>query len=398
VRVLCYAQHLTGVGHAVLPRVIANELAANHDVYLVEGGRAVPGPTTPAAPTPVPIPVLQRAADGRLVGANGEPGEQVLAQRADVLVDTVRAVCPDVVLIDHYPFSKWELGEEVTAMIDAARTANPNARVVSSLRDVSPRTRYEDPSDDRYSERVLGLLAGQFDALVVHSDPHFIALRDSCPLRGEIPVPMVYSGFVAEPVTAEVPMARPPWAVLSTGGLDTRSFLAAAISAFRRVAATGALGAMRLQVFAGLVSEPADLAALEAVARGGPVDVHPFSGDFTAWLHGAALSISRCGYNTSTALLRSRVPAVVVPATNVFDQKLRADRLAGAGLAVAVDGEDAADADVIATAIEAALAAPPARHAWKIDGAAETRRFLEDFVGGPDGDGYGAGGFRSSTI
>jgi hypothetical protein len=52
--------------------------------------------------------------------------------------------------------------------------------------------------------------------------------------------------------------------------------------------------------------EPADLAA---AARDAPVEVHPFSGDFTAWLEPAALSISRCGYNTSTALLRSRVPA-----------------------------------------------------------------------------------------
>ena len=133
-----------------------------------------------------------------------------------------------------------------------------------------PRSRYETLSDALYSDKVLGLLADDFDGLVVHSDPNFIVLSDSCHLTGQMPVPMAYSGFVAEPVPAARPPAEGPWAVLSTGGMDTRSFLAAAITAFRSVAATGALGAMRLQVFAGLVSDPDDLAALEAVGTRRP--------------------------------------------------------------------------------------------------------------------------------
>ena len=38
-RVLCHAQHLTGVGHFVIAHNIARGLAKGHDVYLVKGGR-----------------------------------------------------------------------------------------------------------------------------------------------------------------------------------------------------------------------------------------------------------------------------------------------------------------------------------------------------------------------
>ena len=95
---------------------------------------------------------------------------------------------------------------------------------------------------------------------------------------------------------------------------------------------------------------------------------------------GPRLSISRCGYNTATALLRSHVPSVIVPATNVVDQRYRAERFARAGLAVAVDGDDAADVAVLTAAIETALATPPTPHDLNLDGAAGTRRFIEELA------------------
>ena len=379
-RVLCHAQHLTGVGHAVLPSVIANELASEHDVYLVDGGRYVPRPAGPVEATRLRLPELRRAGDGGLTGERGEPGSEVLARRASILVQTVRSVLPDAVLVDHYPFSKWELATEIDALIDAARDANPRVRVVASVRDISPRTRYEVMTDDEYAERVFTLLERHFDALVVYSDPSFIPFEDYFPLTRAIPIPMTYSGFVAEPVPRDRPGNAAPYAVASTGGIDSPAFLAATITAFRMLVGSGPLGAMRLHVFAGLGAAADDLRTLENAAHGGPVDIHAFSGDFTAWLHGATLSISRCGYNTSVALLRSRIPAVVVPATGVSDQRFRAVRLADAGLAIAVDGAHESDVSALVRAIDAVTSAPRPEHALNLDGARGTRRFLESLV------------------
>ena len=371
-RILCHAQHLTGVGHAVLPRVIADELASVHDVALVEGGPAVPRPPGGAVPRIVPIPVLERGVDGGLVGER--------EQRVEVLVALAGDFRADVVVIDHYPFSKWDLAGEITALLDAARAANPHVRVVASLRDLAPRTRYEAVTEDEYVARVTARLADEFDALLVHSDPAFARLEDFFVGADDVPVPVTYTGFVVEPLLEDVPESEVPYAVVSTGGIDSPAFLAAAVAAFIGLPASGGHDPMPLNVFGAFGANGRELQELAAVGRGAPVLVHGFSTDFPAMLHTAALSVSRCGYNTSTALLRSRVPAVVVPARGITDQSMRAALLAKHGLAVAVDSERDTDVDALRAAMESALEGPWPAHDFDLDGARATRRAVEDLA------------------
>ena len=59
-RVLCHAQHLSGVGHFVRMHAIASGLGRTHDVYLVDGGRRVP-----RAATRPPSPAAAAAASTR---------------------------------------------------------------------------------------------------------------------------------------------------------------------------------------------------------------------------------------------------------------------------------------------------------------------------------------------
>lgn len=380
-RVLFHTQHLSGVGHFVCAHAIATGLAEAHDVHLVDGGRLVPRAATGVEPRRVRLPRLARTPEGHLLAVEGgsESPERTLARRADLLAKAARAIRPDVVLVEHFPFSKWELDHEIITTLAAARRANPNVRVVCSLRDIAPRTRYEDVTHEEHAERVLGWLEEWFDGLLVHADPAFTRLEEHFPRAPEIPVRLAYTGFVTEPAPA-VPEVPWPWAVLSSGGLNATAFLVAAISAFCVVAKSGALGPMRLQVFSGLGAGTGDAAALEQAARAGPVDVHEFSTSFSAWLHGAALSISRAGYNTSAALLRSRVPAVLVPDSRMSDQRPRAQRLVKEGLAVAVEAERERDVDALAAAINAALAAPPPHHSFDLSGVATTRRLVEESV------------------
>jgi predicted glycosyltransferase len=383
VRILCHAQHLTGVGHAVLPRVLADELASVHDVVLVSGGPAVPRPAgTPGAASPrlVRIPFVQRGDDGALVGERGEPGASVLAQRAELLVELARDFRPDVVMIDHYPFSKWELASEVSALLAAARASNSAVRVVASLRDLAPPTRYEAVTEAEYAARVIGPLGDEFDALLIHSDPAFARLEDFFAAAAAVPVPVTYTGFVVEPVPEDFPECEVPYAVVSTGGIDSPAFLGAAIEAFIGLPA-GRHDPMPLNVFGAFAANGRELAELAAVGQGKPVLVHAFSSDFSAMLHTAALSVSRCGYNTSTALLRSRVPAVVVPAPGIRDQSMRAALLAQHGLAVAVESDLDRDVGALRTAMESALEGPRPAHDLDLDGARTTRRALEDLAG-----------------
>src|SRR2546427_1834725 len=109
---------------------IAAALAVRHRVHLVEGGQPFPRPSFEPEPARIALPILRRGADGELTGVDGEPAPDLVVQRTDRLAAAVTEIQPDVVLVDHYPFSKWELSDEVEGAAVAARRANPHARVV----------------------------------------------------------------------------------------------------------------------------------------------------------------------------------------------------------------------------------------------------------------------------
>ncbi|MGH7894392.1 MAG: glycosyltransferase family protein [Candidatus Binatia bacterium] len=382
-RVLCHAQHLSGVGHFVRMHAIACGLAAGgHEVHLVDGGRPVPRSEGAHSPAPVRLPPLVRAGERLVAGDGALPVDAVVAERARALVRAVERIRPDVLLVDHFPFGKWELTPEITAAAETARRRG--ARVVCSLRDIVRQTRFEDGPHDAYEARVLGLLRAHFDGVLVHADPSFVRLEEHFRRAADLPVPMRYTGFVGE--AARAPACAPaldPYVVLSCGGTRSTAFLLAAIDGFRRASAAGALGTMCLLVFPDPFAGAAETEALRAAARDERVRLCGFTPEFAHWLEGSALSISRGGYNTSVQLLRSRVAAVVVPDPRMSDQGPRARRLAELGLATVVEG-DPPPADAVAAAIAQALAEPPRRHGLDLGGVATTRALLEGLAAGSE--------------
>jgi predicted glycosyltransferase len=292
------------------------------------------------------------------------------------LVAAITEAPPDVVTIEHYPWSKWELEAEVLAAIGMARRSNPAVRVVCSLRDIAPRTRYEAVPEREYERRVLERLAAHFDAVLVHADPRFTRLEEHFGRVPDLRVPWAYTGFVTTAGSVPEPTSvvwPEPYAVLSAGsGADELPFLLAAGEAFGRMAARSDLGAMRLVVFAGPSLAERDLDAL----RQGSAIVLPFSPEFPAWLRRSALSVSRAGYNTCADLLNARVPAVLVPHPRMSDQSLRAERMRAHGLASVVRG-DPPGVDAFIEAIRTARVEQPASHDFALCGVAATRTLLE---------------------
>ena len=109
-----------------------------------------------------------------------------------------RARRPDVVVIEHFPFSKWEIEGEFRALIDAARAAHAGVKVVCSVRDVTRKTRFDDgpAGAPPYSERVRAALAA-FDAVLVHSDPRSLRIEEQGAWAWELPARLGYTGFVS---------------------------------------------------------------------------------------------------------------------------------------------------------------------------------------------------------
>jgi predicted glycosyltransferase len=376
-RVLVYAQHLSGVGHHVRIREIAQALARRHRVACVQGGRPVPGPSAEGCEK-VELPALARGADGLAPADGSRDLAPVMAARAAALARAARELAPDVLVIEHFPFSKWELEPEIAGLVAAARAANPGLELVCSARDVLRRTRHERASDADWGRRVATALNERFDRLFVHADPAFTKLEEHFAGAGELRLPVEYTGFVSQKLDAPAGerAAGPGTVVVSTGGgAGSAALVERVLEAWARLAARGAHGGRRLRVFAGLFWSEPERARLCASAGALGAELRPFAGDFLANLAQAELSISRAGYNTCTNLLETRCRALLLPDPRMSDQAFRAGRLAEHGLASVVDDPEPAPA-ALAEAIEAALARPRPRHAFELGGAERTCALL----------------------
>ena len=164
------------------------------------------------------------------------------------------------------------------------------------------------------------------------------------------------------------------WAVASAGGLDATEFLVAVADAFSTLVASDAMPAMPLHVFA---PAPRDAGRPHRDSSGGTAATRArrrrprVRGRLrTRGSTAPSLSISRGGYNTVAALLRSRVPAVLVPDPSVSDQRPRAEALARFGAVIAVDtGSTVPDAAVLQPAMLRALDAADPDSQFDLDGA-----------------------------
>ncbi|MEM8886278.1 MAG: glycosyltransferase, partial [Planctomycetota bacterium] len=272
----------------------------------------------PRRPAPVQLVELPRIERGRL-----EPGR--MRERRAILTRRIAEMRPDVVLVEHFPFAKWALRDEILAVLDAAQ-----APAYCSIREF-PLAKDSPPFDEVAAE-----LAHRFRGVLVHGDPRL------APFDLALPVETMHTGYVSEkPRTPRGEGA----VVISVGGTGGERLTEVARAAWPEAEVFGSLG--------------------------GP---GPFVADFVDRLAGASLSISQAGYNTCTNILETRTPAVLAPHPLMPDQQVRARRFAELGLAQHVDAETV-DVDGLH---EAAARARAPRHDFDLDGARRTAALLSE--------------------
>ncbi|MFO0745791.1 MAG: glycosyltransferase [Myxococcota bacterium] len=387
-RVLVHAQHLSGAGHFVRMYEVARELAAHHAVTLVDGGRPVPRGVHAgrAEPTLLPLPRLVRGPGvGGLAAWDAQtPLATVLAERRRALEAHLDAAPPDVVVVEHYPFSKWEVGPELDALVAAARAVNPRVKVVASLRDLPGQTKHEAMPAEAYAARVLERQAA-FDLVLVHGEAELTPLAASVPFAAQIPIPVVHTGMVGEPLRPDPAASAAilsltdgaPFVLLSSGGGAARSDLAERVVAAWRALPRPAHAQddLRLVVCGGL-----EAAGAEATRDDDGIVRLGFRADFLAWLAAAAASVSHAGYNTCANLVATAARALLVPHPRMSDQAPRAALFERLGLAAALPAD--ADPAAIAHALGRVLAGPKPLPRVRLDGAARARDALERLAQG----------------
>lgn len=329
-KIVCYCQHVLGIGHFHRSLEICKSLASHHETVMVLGGPPVTLPSDtgirflqlPGLKMDTHFSTLEPCENGRSLKA-------VKQTRQERFLAFFRTFQPDIFVVELYPFGRKAFSFELDPLLEGIHrgTLAPCLRLCS-LRDIL----VEKKDPQRYETRVLARLNTLFDGLLIHSDPTFIPLSQTFSRCNAITIPFQYTGFIspALPAVAQGPNAlrqrlslnrgdKLIVASIGGGNVGAELLIACAKSAKLLVHEPNRL---HFHLFTGPYSDPELHRKLHLL--GCPnLHIHPFSSHFQEWLQAADLSISMAGYNTCMNLLKSGVPALLYPFAQNREQTLR---------------------------------------------------------------------------
>ena len=373
-RLLFYCQHSVGLGHLVRSVNLADGLAQDFDVTLLNGGPWPADLPQPPGIDIVHLPPLGLDADYALVSRDERfTVERALVARDRLIQDCFRATAPDVLLIELFPFGRKKFASELMPLLEAARAARPAPFVACSLRDILVGSRRDQQGHDDRASRVTN---EYFDAVLVHADARFATLEETFHPNIPLSTPVHYTGFVRAPVVREVERIRERRVLVSAGGgLVGAPLFRAAVEAHPRLLVDHGL---RTTIVTGpFLPDPVVDELTRPAAETNGLEVARYLPDLGGEMAASAVSVSQVGYNTTMDILGSTTPAVVVPfgEGREDEQAERARRLERLG-ALRVLDSDRLSAHTLCDAVRDALSWTPLPVPLDLDGRTRTSRLL----------------------
>ena len=377
-RLLFYCQHSVGLGHLVRSMNLADGLAGEFDVTLLNGGPWPSELPQPASVDIVHLPALGLDESYALVSRDDRfTVEEAVRIRRSRIQQAYRDTSPDVVLIELFPFGRKKFMPELMPLLEAAHAARPATLVVCSLRDILVGSRRDQQGHDDRAARIAN---EYFDALLVHADERFATLDEtfhpSVPLR----TPVHYTGFVRGTPSRDPDRPQEPRVLVSAGGglVGAPLFRAAAEAHPRLLAELG----LRTVIVSGPFLPDQDFDELShRAAETAGLDVVRYLPDLAAEMAASTVSVSQVGYNTTMDILGCGTPAVVVPygEGREDEQAERARRLERLG-AVRVIDPDRLSASTFVGAVHDARDWMPLAVPLDLDGRTRTPELLRSLL------------------
>ena len=196
-RLIIYVQNLLGIGHlrraAGVSRAAVNK---GFDVSFVSGGMPINELDVGGA-TFHQIPPV-RALDGDfkiLVDEKNKPiDDRWRDKRRQALLELFDEIQPKILLTELFPFGRRQFRFELIPLLEKAKAASWQPRVVCSMRDIL----VTKPRHDRNLE-IAETLNNFYDKILVHGDQKIISLSDTFPLEQRISHLIEYTGYVLTP-------------------------------------------------------------------------------------------------------------------------------------------------------------------------------------------------------
>ena len=310
--------------------------------------------------------------------------DQIKRLRQEKLCAIIEKQKPDIFFLELYPFGRKAFRFELDPALRTVRR-DPSYRcgVISSVRDIL----VEKQNQDKHEGRALETLNRFFDAVLVHSDPGWITLKETFLRFAEIKIPVVHTGYIAQKPRAgsrsrirrQLGIAEKDLLIVASagGGSVGAPLLESAIEAFGRLKMKMPA---HLYVYTGPYMAESEFAYLKGLATDQRVQIAKFTSDFLSFLAAADLSISMAGYNTTMNILATGVPALVWPFAANLEQRRRAERLADRGALKLIDNQDLNSDNLAAMMGRSLTRADTRKIDIDLDGAAHTAQWLESWV------------------
>lgn len=368
-RIVVYCRVWFGAGHWVRIAALMTALVGRFRVTAVIDGALTPDLRVPDGVDRLSLPPRAAA---------GEDAPAALQRRVEMLHSVLEREQPRALVLEYFPFGRVEVAVELTRWLHAAKKMARPPLVVCSLRDIQQRLR---PDQPRFDRDAVSMTNRYFDALLVHADPAFVRFSDTFAAAATIKVPVHHTGYVVSDDDVPPAPARDPVIVVSAGGGRGGDGLLLAALAAQRDTTLSRDFSMRL-IAGTFVAEDTWRALQDQSSSCERFELRRWVPDLRAELGRASVSVSRCGYNTALDLVRSRVPALVVPyATPHEDEQTeRAARLERAGFVRVLSGADSENPDRLAEEIRRTARFEPHGPALDFDGTARSAALMETLV------------------
>ncbi len=316
--------------------------------------------------------------------------EQFRALRSQILRAAAVGLAPDLVFVDHEPLgSSGEFRDGLWAL----KQMRPETRFVFGLRDIM-----DDPDRIRAAWSASGVydaLENLYDGIAVFGSPRLYDVAEAYAIPESVRPKLHYCGYVVRDFPPSTPdEIRQQYELPANGRLVLASV------------GSGRDGSDVLRhagaAIARLQERHPDLSAILVTGPFMPEEeavlLHPLAGprrrlvpyaDVFQLMAVADAAVCMGGYNTLCEGLSAACPMVIVPrATHKVEQLIRAELLAGCGLARCIHPSQACQ-DSLADGLEWALARDRVTHAGRVreifpsfDGAAQVTGYLSSWLNG----------------
>jgi predicted glycosyltransferase len=381
-KVMFYCQHILGMGHLIRSVEIVRGLIPDAQVCFINGGQVIEEFQFPPEIEVINIPAVKTDNEFnelRPVDDNFTLSE-IETIRKDMLLNICDKFCPDILIIELFPFGRRRFSFELIPLIEKAKGLG--AKIVSSVRDIVVTKQ----NQQRHEEKVCRIINQYFDMLLIHGDPNFVKLNLSFSRIHDLNCPVHYTGYVVQPMPPENPILemKKPLILVSVGGGRFGHDLLECVAHAAPILKTKI--PHHIQMFTGAFSPDEVLEKLQAMTQNlDNITVSRYTPHLLNYMQQADLSIGMAGYNTTMNILTTGIKAMMMAfqGNNDMEQLTRVQKLEQLGRVKMIHPDDLHPEQFTLKIINY-LAEKPNQLSLNLDGVNQTAYYLKQLTQQPE--------------